>query len=900
MSGEKGKKETPMMAQYRKVKEQYPDCLVFFRLGDFYEMFMEDARIASRELDLALTTRDRNKPEEERVPMCGVPYHSVQSYLSRLTAKGYKVVLCDQMEDPAQAKGLVERDVTRIVTAGTLIDPESLPEDANNFLGCIYLEAYWVGLAFCDLSTGETEAFSIRLRKEFSRLLSELDSRRPRELILSPEAKVAFAKSLHHRLNAQEGKVPRDTFEPENAVELIHSQFPHTKEMLFRQSGEMPAAQAAAGVIRYLLDTQRISHLPHLHTITFRRRWDHMELDQPTRVNLELTQNLYDGEKKGSLLWVMDRAKTPMGHRKLRAWLERPLIYAQDINARQEAVALFLKDAPLRAELHAVVDKMGDLERLMARLSLDAGGARELLALGTALEPMPRFYDLISHIDLPIFHSLTQGMDPLKELSEEIRRALLPMEKLPATVREGGLFAPGYHEEVDELHRIIDHGEEQLLALEQREKQRTGIRTLRVGYNRVFGYYIEVSNSFKDKVPPEYVRRQTLAGTERYITDELRHLEESFYSARENAQALEYRLFQELRDKALSHAEEVQADASAAAAVDVLLAFAALATENNYVRPTVDVSGALDIVEGRHPVVEHTLMHIPAADVFVPNSTHMTPEGERVHLITGPNMAGKSTYMRQIALIVLMAQMGSYVPAQEAHIGVVDRVFTRIGASDNLNGGHSTFMVEMLEVADILSHATPSSLVIMDEVGRGTSTYDGMAIARGVVEYCAQTLGAKTFFATHYHELLDMEETYPKVKNFNIAVKKKGGKLVFLRRIVPGGADDSYGIEVAKMAGLPSSVLKRAREFLRAAEEQTLAAGAEHISQKRARELQDWYAEEARRAEDRAKPVAALPNPVQQELEQVDVNTLSPIEAWQLLSKLQGMVKEGKDGPEHT
>ncbi len=885
-----------MMAQYRKVKEAHPDCLVFFRLGDFYEMFQEDARVAARELDLALTTRDRNKPPEEQTPMCGVPYHTVQTYLSRLTAKGYKVVLCDQMEDPAQAKGLVERDVTRIVTAGTIIDPESLPEDANNFLACLYLEKYWVGLAFCDLSTGETEAFSIRLKEEFQRLLSELDSRRPRELILSPEAKTAFAKSLHGRLSAQEGKVDPAAFAPENAVALIHSQFPHTGEMTFRQPGEMPAAQAVGGLLQYLRDTQCARSLPHMSTISFRRRWDHMELDQPTRVNLELTRNLRDGEKKGSLLWVMDKAKTPMGHRKLRAWLERPLIFAEDINARQEAVALFLKDAPLAADLHAVVDRMGDLERLMARLSLDTGGARELLSLGIALEPMPRFYELISRIDLPIFRTLIQGMDPLKALSEKLRTAFLSLEKLPATVREGGMFAEGYNEEVDRLHQLIDHGEEQLLALEQRERQRTGIRTLRVGYNRVFGYYIEVSNSFKDKVPPEYVRRQTLAGTERYITDELRRLEESFYSARENCQALEYRLFQELRAKVLEKAEVVQKDASAVAVVDVLLAFATLATENRYVRPTVDTSGVLDIVEGRHPVVEQTLASLSTGELFVPNSTHMEPDRECVHLITGPNMAGKSTYMRQIALIVLMAQLGSYVPAQSAHIGVVDRIFTRIGASDNLNGGQSTFMVEMLEVAEILNHATKSSLVVMDEVGRGTSTYDGMAIARGVVEYCAQTVGAKTFFATHYHELLDMEEQYPKIKNFNIAVKKKGGKLTFLRRIVPGGADDSYGIEVAKMAGVPEPVLDKAKVFLRQAEEQTLAAGAEHISQKRARELQDWYAEEEARAQGSSTHVVALPNPVQEELEQVDVNTLSPIEAWQLLSKLQGMVKEVAHG----
>ncbi len=886
-----------MMAQYRKVKEEHPDCLVFFRLGDFYEMFDEDAKLVSRLLDLTLTTRDRNKPVEEQVPMCGVPYHSVQNYLTRLTAKGYKVVLCDQMEDPAQAKGLVERDVTRIVTAGTLIDPESLPEDANNFLACLYLETYWVGLAFCDLSTGETEAFSVRMPQEFNRFLSELDSRRPRELILSPSAQKAFFKSLHGRLNAQEGKVAPATFEPENAVAIIHAQFPHTQDMLFRQSGEMPAAQAAAGVLQYLQDTQCTHTLPHISTITFRRRWDHMELDQATRANLELTRTLYDGEKKGSLLGVMDRARTPMGHRKLRAWLEQPLIFAQDINARQEAVALFLKDAPLRADLHAVVDKMGDLERLMARLSLDAGGARELLGLGNALAPMPRFMELLSHIDLPIVRSMLEGMDPLRELSAEICAALLPLDKLPATVREGGLIAPGYNAEVDRYHQIIDHGEEEILALEQREKQRTGIRTLRVGYNRVFGYYIEVSNSFKDKVPPEYIRRQTLTGTERYITDELKRLEESFYSARENCQALEYRLFQALRAKVLDRAETVQHDASAVATVDVLLAFATLATENNYVRPVVDVSGALDIEEGRHPVVENTLSTIPN-EVFVPNSTHMVPEEACVHIITGPNMAGKSTYMRQIALIVLMAQMGSYVPAKSAHIGVVDRIFTRIGASDNLNGGHSTFMVEMLEVANILNHATASSLVIMDEVGRGTSTYDGMAIARAVVEYCAQTIGAKTFFATHYHELLDMAEENPKIKNFNIAVKKKSGKLVFLRRIVPGGADDSYGIEVAKMAEVPKAVLERAKVFLRQAEEQTLAAGAERISQKRAKELEDWYAEEEARAQGNSTHVVPLPNPVQKELEEVDVNTLSPIEAWQMLAKLQGMIKEADHGEE--
>ena len=860
---------TPMMQQYFKIKSEHPDCLLFFRLGDFYEMFHEDAKIGSEELSLTLTTRDRNKPPEEQVPMCGVPYHAVDSYIGRLMRRGYKVAICEQMEDPATAKGLVDRDIIRIVTPGTVMESAMLEEKENNYICAVYLDAQEAAAALCDLSTGEFLVTAFTGEDRVLHLINELGRFSPRQAVLDHGAWscAELTEALRERMDCfcEDGGEQR--FRPDAAWETLEAQFRTGLETL--PQGRSAPVQAAAALLSYLAETQRTS-LTHLTTLTWYTGGQFMELDLTARQTLELTETLRTREKKGTLLWVLDRTRTAMGARLLRAWIQRPLLAPARIERRLEAVQCFVDDPIAREELAHALREVTDLERLMGRIAYGSAGGRDLAALSLGLGRTPALRELIAHLGAPLLRRLCGKLGGLPELCALIDRALV--DEPPAGVREGGLIRRGYDPEVDRLRDVIENGAAMVAALEAREREKTGIKTLKVSYNKVFGYYIEVSRAYYDLVPDTYIRKQTLVNCERFITQELKDLEHEILSAQDRITALEYQLFTQVRQAAAERVSDVQEVAAAVAQLDVLRSFAAVAAEGNYCRPAVDLSDRLELRDGRHPVVEKTLKD----SLFVPNDAVLDGGGNRLAIITGPNMAGKSTYMRQVALITLMAQMGSFVPARFACIGVVDRVFTRIGASDDLSAGQSTFMVEMSEVAGLLKNATARSLLILDEIGRGTSTYDGMAIARSVLEYCAdkKRLGARTLFATHYHELTALEGQVDGVKNYNIAAKKRGDGIVFLRKIVPGGADQSYGIEVAKLAGVPEAVIRRARDILKELESDVgrdalgapsgPAPGTDQVS------LLDLGA-------------AA----VAEQLRAVTVETLTPIEAMNLLYELK-------------
>ena len=800
---------TPMMKQYLAIKEQHPDCLLFFRLGDFYEMFNEDAKVGSRELELTLTTRDRNKPEDQRTPMCGVPYHSAESYIARLIAKGYKVAICEQMEDPALAKGIVERDIIRIVTPGTVIDSSMLDEGRNNFICAIYMDALAAGLSFCDMSTGECFATSFAGSSLTDHLINELGRFTPREAVLSDGAYSdgALVEFLRDRLNCRCENGGEERFRADVAIPEVDRQF--RKRVNVPEHNEQEALQAAGALLSYLYETQK-TDLSHLSTLNFYSGGQFMELDLTARRNLELTETLRSKEKKGSLLWVLDKTKTAMGRRLIRTWLERPLLSPVQINRRLGAVQELVEDSIGREEIILCLKEITDLERLIGRIVYGTAGGRDLVALARGLDRLPALQRLMEECSSALLTALRQELDGLPDLCRTLFEAIV--DEPPFTVRDGGIIRRGWNAEVDRLHDLLENGNQLLAGIEAREKERTGIKNLKVRFNKVFGYYIEVSKSNYDLVPDDYIRKQTLVNCERFITQELKDLEHEILSAQDRVTALEYELFCQLRQQCADRVAEIQRTAGAVAQVDVLASFAAVASANRYCRPEVDLSDKLEITEGRHPVVEQMLKDA----LFVPNDTTMDGGENLLAIITGPNMAGKSTYMRQVALITLMAQVGSFVPAKAAHVGIVDRVFTRIGASDDLSAGASTFMVEMNEVAELLKNATSKSLLILDEIGRGTSTYDGMAIARAVLEYCAdkKRLGCKTLFATHYHELTVLEGQLPGVKNYNIAAKKKKDDIIFLRKIIPGGADQSYGIEVAQLAGVPNRVIDRARDIL--------------------------------------------------------------------------------------
>ena len=861
---------TPMMKQYLEMKERNPDSILFFRLGDFYEMFNEDARLVSKELDLTLTTRDRNKPPEERTPMCGVPYHSCDSYIARLIAKGYKVAICEQTEDPATAKGLVDRDIIRVITPGTVIASSMLEEGRNNFLCAVYADSTALGLCLCDISTGEVFATSFPSGEEaLPHLENELGRFHPAEAVLSDgawnlEGLTGFLREKLGCLceNGGEGRFRYDVSRTQ-----VEGQFRAGLDSL--PEGDRAAVQATGGLLSYLYETQK-TDLSHIAVFTYYTAGQFMELDLTARQTLELTETMRGKEKKGSLLWVLDKTRTAMGHRLIRGWLERPLLSPVQIARRQQAVNDLVGDIITREELALELREVTDLERLIGRVVYGSAGGRDLAALGTGLGRLPRLRELLEGCPSALLQSLREELDDLPQLRDLLQRALV--DEPPFSVREGKFIREGYSEEVDRLRNVIDHGAELLADLEGRTKEQTGIRNMKVGYNKVFGYYIEVAKSQTDLVPQDWVRKQTTVNAERYISQELKELEHTILSAQDKVVALEYQLFVELREEVCAHVAQIQAAAAAVAQVDVLTSFAVVAAANQYCMPLVDSSSVLSITEGRHPVVEKMLKNA----VFVPNDTHMDDGDDLCAIITGPNMAGKSTYMRQVALIVLMAQMGSFVPARSAHIGVVDRVFTRIGASDDLAAGQSTFMVEMSEVAQLLKNASRRSLLILDEIGRGTSTYDGMAIARAVLEHCAdrRRLGAKTLFATHYHELTVLEGQIAGVKNYNIAAKKKKGEVIFLRKIVRGGADQSYGIEVAKLAGVPDRVVRRAREILEELEKGSAPVGADVPIGPSSHDEQISLGDLGGQT-------------VLNKLRMTDVNILSPIEALNLLAELK-------------
>ncbi len=858
---------TPMKRQYNAIKEQNQDSILFFRLGDFYEMFDEDAKLAARELDLTLTTRDRGKPKEEQTPMCGVPYHSVDAYIARLVAKGYKVAICEQMEDPSQAKGIVERDITRIVTPGTVTESCMLDESRNNYMGCLYADGGRVGLAFCDVSTG---AFFVTVCPDSAAAASELGRFAPSEVLrfgASCQDEV-LQEALFHRLSCcvDEGKA--EHFPLREAEELLQQHFGQSLSAL-GLTGLPEGILAAGALLGTLLKLQK-NDLAHIRQLQYYTTGRFMELDMDARRNLELTETMRSKEKKGTLLWVLDKTHTAMGGRLLRSWLEKPLLDPVEIGRRQNAVEELVSGTVARGELQEALRSVTDLERVIARVVTGSVNGRELLGLAQGLRALPEIKRQLAAMDSPLLQKLEQAIDPLTDCADLIENTLV--DEPPLTVREGKLIRPGADAEADRLRDIMNGGQGTILAIEAAEREKTGIRTLKVSYNRVFGYYIEVSKSFIDQVPPHYIRKQTLANNERYITPELKELEEQVLTAKERLTALEYQLFTQLREHIATQAARVQAAAAAVAAADVLCSLAAVAVQRGYCRPEITLGGEIGITDGRHPVVEQMLTD----SLFVPNDTHLGAADNQVSIITGPNMAGKSTYMRQVALIVLMAQMGSFVPARSARIGIVDRVFTRIGASDDLASGQSTFMVEMAEVASILKYATAKSLLILDEIGRGTSTYDGMAIARAVLEYAAspRQLGAKTLFATHYHELSCIESELPNVKNYNIAVKKRGDKMIFLRKIVPGATDDSFGVEVAKLAGLPASVITRARELLCELESQD--GRPVHI--------------QSAESDDQVSMLDLTSQQVCAALEAISVETLTPIEAMNELYKLKKML----------
>ena len=805
---------TPMKRQYYDIKERNQDCILFFRLGDFYEMFDEDARVAARELDLTLTTRDRNKPEEEQTPMCGVPYHAVDSYIARLVQKGYKVAICEQLTDPALTKGLVERDITRIVTPGTVTESCMLEERKNNYMACLYGDGNRFGLAFCDVSTG---AFFSTVCADAQAAASELGRFAPAEVLRFGDGvdNDLLNDALFHRLSCCVDEGKQDQFDPDNCQSILESHFSANLVQLGLAS--LPAAVIASGALLQTLKFLQKNDLTHIRQLQYYTTGRFMELDMDARRNLELVETMRSKEKRGSLLWVLDKTHTAMGGRMLRSWLEKPLLDPVEIGRRQSAVDELVNDTITRGELREALKYVNDLERVMTRIVTGSVNCRDLLGLAQGFRALPEVKQQLRKCQTSLLQKLEQSIDALADCADRIENTIT--EKPPLTVREGGIIRKGADSEVDRLRDIMDGGSETLIAIEAAERERTGIRTLKVRFNRVFGYYIEVSKSFVNQVPADYIRKQTLANNERYITPELKDLETQVLTAKDRLATLEYQIFTELREFLIEQAARVQITAAAVAATDALCSLAAVAVQRGYCRPEITLGNEIHITDGRHPVVEQMLKD----SLFVPNDTHLGAADNQVSIITGPNMAGKSTYMRQVALIVLMAQMGSFVPARAARIGLTDRVFTRIGASDDLASGQSTFMVEMAEVASILKYATSRSLLILDEIGRGTSTYDGMAIARAVLEYTAnpKRLGAKTLFATHYHELSAMEDKLPNVKNYNIAVKKRGDQMIFLRKIVPGAADDSYGVEVAKLAGLPTPVINRAREILEELESQT-------------------------------------------------------------------------------
>lgn len=796
---------TPVMVQYMNIKNQYSDCILFYRLGDFYEMFFDDAQIASKELELTLT--GKNCGLEERAPMCGVPFHSSEGYITKLVENGHKVAICEQMEDPALAKGLVKREVIRIVTPGTNINPQALDESRNNYLMCVYYCDNTFGIASLDVSTGD---FYIQECDSVTKANDEILKLAPAELICNDAFLMCGIDldSFRNKMNISISTLSPDYFEGRKCEKVL------TEHFKLKDAAELginiyPAAKAAAGAaLRYTLETQMIS-LDHITKIVPYVSGKYMLIDNQTRRNLELTETMREKNRKGSLLGVLDKTRTAMGARMLRSYVEQPLLERKEIEKRLDAVEEMNGNVFAREELREYLNAIYDLERLGGRISYRNANPRDMIAFGSSVAMISPIKRILSDFSSELLKDIYENLDTLEDLGSLIENAIV--EEPPFSIREGGIIKDGYNETIDELRRAKTEGKTWLLEMESREKEKTGIKNLRIKYNKVFGYYLEVTNSYRELVPAEWIRKQTLSGAERYTTPELKELEDKILNAEDRLFSLEYNIYTDLREQIAANIIRIQKSAKHIAVIDSICSLSFVAEHNSYVRPQLNEEGIIDIKAGRHPVVEHI-----CKDSFVANDTYLDNEGNRISIITGPNMAGKSTYMRQTALIVLMAQIGSFVPAASANIGLVDRVFTRVGASDDLASGQSTFMVEMNEVSQIMKNATAKSLLILDEIGRGTSTFDGLAIAWSVVEYIGNkdVLGAKTLFATHYHELTELEERLDCVKNFSIAVKEQGEDIIFLRKIVPGGADKSYGIQVARLAGLPDAILSRAKEIV--------------------------------------------------------------------------------------
>ena len=859
---------TSMMLQYLEIKEQYKDFILFYRLGDFYEMFFQDALTASRELELTLTGRDCGEPE--RAPMCGVPFHSVEPYIGKLISKGYKVAICEQVEDPATAKGIVKREVVREITPGTVIETSLLSETKNNYLCSVYFEGKDVGVCFADISTGEICATSFAA--EETKVLNELGTYAPKEIITNVEKEdaeflYAFAKE---RLGALCELGRDEYFNFAGATAKTHTQF--GREFLDKNSENQCLVCAVGAILEYIIKTQK-TDISYINTIEVYAQGQFLEMDLNTRRNLELCENMRTKEKRGSLYWVLDKTKTSMGGRMLRNYVEHPLLDVKKINERQRAVSCLCDNLVLRGEISEQLKSVLDLERLMTKVVYGTANGKDMRAIASTLGVIPEIKNLLFTVGVPELNSIRDNLDTLEDICSLIDRMIVDMP--PFSIREGGFIKDGFNEDVDKLRTIMTDGRGWITKIEEAERERTGIKTLKIGYNRVFGYYMEVTKSLINQVPERYIRKQTLSNCERYITEELKEMESAVLGANDKLCALEYELFCQLRTQVADNLKRIQKSANMLARLDVYVSLAEVAIKNNYVCPEVDYSDVLEIKDGRHPVVEQFVKD----SYFVPNDTYLNTTTDKMALITGPNMAGKSTYMRQSALIVLMAQIGSFVPAKEARVGVVDKLFTRVGASDDLASGQSTFMLEMTEVAYILNNATKKSFIIYDEVGRGTSTFDGMSIARAIAEYTAgKKIGAKSMFATHYHELTSLEDEVVGIVNYNIAAKKRGEDIIFLRKIVKGPTDDSYGIEVAKLAGVPNEVVKRAKAVLADMVENGF------VEAKPTKKANEPQMNVTMSFEDMSIYEAA------DRIKKIDINTLTPIEAMNFIFELKKLL----------
>ncbi len=860
---------SPLMQQYFSIKNQYKDAILFFRVGDFYEMFFDDAKLASQELEITLTGKECG--QEERAPMCGIPFHAVDTYVAKLIEKGYKVAICEQLEDPRTTKGMVKRDVIRIVTPGTIIESNMLDDKKNNYIMSVYKKGIYFGIAICDISTGDFYSTRIAENNNFAVLLDELAKFGPAEIVVNSFLynSIEEINEIRKRFNLYINNFDDENFkfDTENLLQNYKLENENT-EIKDLKNYELETI-AINALLVYLKQTQKIK-LDHINRIRFYNLQKYMTLDITARRNLELLERQHDKGKKGTLLWVLDKTSTSMGGRKIRKWIGEPLLDVNQINKRLNAVRELKENSILRGELQQTLKKVYDIERLVGKISYGNSNGRDLNALKNSLKQIPNIKNLIKDSNSELIKFLEVSLDECSDLAKLIEDAIV--EDPPITLKEGGIIKLGYNQEIDEYKKASTEGKKWLLELEQREKEATGIKNLRIGFNRVFGYYIEITKSNLNLVPETYIRKQTLTNGERYITEELNELESKILGAEEKLIDLEYQIFTEVRTHLAKNIQRLQKSADIISTLDVLSALSTVAEDMNYVCPIVDNGGEIDIKEGRHPVIEKMI----DTGSFVANDTYLNKDTDRLSIITGPNMAGKSTYMRQVALITLMAQIGSFVPASYAKIGIVDKIFTRVGASDDLSMGQSTFMVEMMEVANILKEATSNSLIILDEIGRGTSTYDGLSIAWAVVEHITDKTkcGAKTLFATHYHELTELETKLEGVKNYSIAVKEKGEDVIFLRKIIPGGTDESYGIHVAKLAGVPQAVVKRSNEILRSLERKSMLTGQKKTENKRQPEGQlDFF--NYKLAE------------IAHEIDKMNLNEMTPIDALNTLIKIK-------------